>query len=40
MMQMKGAPWEPVPGREGIYIKSRIDMPIIKEPLVPVDTGL
>ena len=29
----KGLPWEPIPGREGIGIKSRVHIPIEREPL-------
>lgn len=34
IQSMKGTPWDVVPGREGIYIKSHIYMPEEKEPIV------
>ena len=31
MEAMKGVPWEPVPGREGIEIQSRVTMPEVSK---------
>ena len=27
MKEVQGVPWEPVPGREGIYIKAQVELP-------------
>ena len=35
----KGLPWEPIPGREGIEIKSRVHIPTEREPLT-LDEGI
>ena len=32
MLKMQGVPWQPLPGREGIEIRARIDMPGNREP--------
>ena len=40
MLKAKGVPWEPVPGREGIAIKSMIDIPKVGDPPMPVEVGI
>ena len=37
--EFRGVPWEPVPGREGIEIKARINMPRDREPVRPPMVG-
>ena len=37
--KVKGTPWEPVPGRQGIELKCRINLPEDKDPVERVMSG-
>ena len=33
-MRLKGVPWEPIPGREGIAIPNRVNVPVDEDPVI------